>query len=101
MQGSTKQETILCIACMETCVYIFCFLTKLFGGPIHTLSKDEGERVGRSGELAWFYPRHPLVQAGEESHKTPLKEKPPVTDHVEIPFSLLAVTKLGGGECSV
>ena len=52
MQGNSKQGSVLCIACMETCIYVFYFLTKLFGGLVHTPNKDESERVGRSRALA-------------------------------------------------
>lgn len=79
-------------------IYIFYLLNKLFGGLVHTLNKDEGERDGRSRALAYIYPRHPLVQVGKESQETPLKEESPVTDRVEIPFSLVAVTKVRGSK---
>lgn len=52
VQDNTKQGSVLGIACMETCVYVFYFLTKLFGGVVHTLNKDAGERVGSSSALA-------------------------------------------------
>lgn len=87
MLGNTKQRSVLCIACMKTCMYIFYFLINLPGDLVHTLNKEECERVGRSRAPAQVCPRHPLVQVGEESQETLLKEEPPVTDHAEIPFS--------------
>lgn len=52
VQDNTKQGSVLGIECMERCVCVFYFLAKLFGGLVHTLSKDAGERVGSSSALA-------------------------------------------------
>lgn len=48
MLGNTKQRSVLCVACMKTCMYIFYFLINLPGDLVHTLNKEECERVGRS-----------------------------------------------------